>query len=78
MPMQEARFRVWLEQGRKLETFGARLANCKRVERFEGDLDKQYDADRLAGLIDRLTYTREDERCRTSPETQDSDQRERL
>ena len=64
--MQEARFRVWLEQERKLEAVGARLANCRRVERFEGDLNTQYDADRLAGLIDRLTYTREDERYRTS------------
>ena len=65
--MQKAQFRVWLEQGRKLKAAGARLANCRRVETFEGDLDTQYDADRLAGLIDRLTYTSEDERYRTSP-----------
>ncbi len=65
--MQEARFRVWLGQGRKPNVVGARLANCRRVEAFEGDLDAQYDADRLVGLLDRFTYTREDERYGASP-----------
>ena len=62
--MQEERFKVWLGdvRGFNERTVGSRLSNCKRVEANEGDLDKQWDTDELAGLIDRLTYSREDER----------------
>ena len=52
--MQEARFRVWLERGRSAGTVNSRISNCRRVERYEGDLDARYDADGLAGLTDRL------------------------
>ncbi len=48
--MQEARFKVWLERGRSAGTVNSRISNCKRVERYEGDLDARYDADGLAGL----------------------------
>ena len=65
--MQEPPFKAWLEQGRKPGTVAARLANCRRVERFEGDLDTLYDADRLDDLIGRLSYSREDARHQRSP-----------
>ncbi len=52
--MQEARFRVWLRDERALSAVSSRIGNCRRVERYEGDLDAQYDADGLAGLMDRL------------------------
>ena len=65
--MQEAPFKAWLEQGRKSGTVASRLANCMRVETFEGDLDTLYDADRLDDLIDRLNYSREDARYERSP-----------
>ena len=54
--MREARFKVWLGVERELNagTVGSRVSNCRRVERYEGDLDDHYDADGLAGLMDRL------------------------
>ena len=54
--MQEARFKVWLgvERGLNARTVGSRLSNCRRVERYEGDLDAYYDADGLTVLMHRL------------------------
>ena len=54
--MQEARFKVWLgvERGLNARTVGSRLINCRRVERYEGDLDAYYDADGLTVLMHRL------------------------
>ena len=61
--MQETRFKTWLndERGMSVETIRSRISNCKRVERFEGNLDEHWDADRLDDLIDRLTYSKKDE-----------------
>lgn len=54
--MKETTFRAWLEfeRGLKASTVGSRISNCRRVERHEGDLDAQYDADELAGVLRRL------------------------
>ncbi len=67
--MQERRFAAWLEDVRGLSkpTIGSRLSNCRRVEKFEGDLDTHYAADGLAGLMDRLIFSREDERHGRKP-----------
>ncbi len=67
--MQEERFRNWLSAERRHmeSTVSSRMSNCRRVEQFEGDLDAQWEADRLDGLTDRLTYSREDERNRKQP-----------
>ncbi len=67
--MQETRFRNWLTAVRRLKERAAanRVADCKRVERHEGDLDDQWDADGLDGLLERLTYSREDERTGRPP-----------
>jgi len=58
--VQEELFKVWLraERGQSAGTVGSRISNCKRVEHFEGDLDAHYDADGLAGLMDRLNPKR--------------------
>ena len=58
--VQEELFRVWLGVERELSagTVGSRISNCKRVERYEGDLDAHYDADGLASLMDCLNPKR--------------------
>ena len=54
--MREELFKDWLQVDRKqiATTIASRVSNCRRVERFEGDLDDHYDADGLKGLLDRL------------------------
>lgn len=61
--MREMQFSNWLglNRGLRPQTVNSRINNCKRIEEFEGALDAQYDKDRLAGLIERLTYSREDD-----------------
>ncbi len=62
--MQEQLFRTWLRDVRGLSKAAIRdaVARCKRVEKHEGDLDSHWKADGLHGLIDQLTYSRDDER----------------
>lgn len=59
----------WLlnSKGLKRATCLSRVSNCATVERFEGDLDAFYENDRLAGLLERLTYTTDDERHDADP-----------
>lgn len=54
--MKEEAFRDWLRVDRGLDagSVGSRLSNCRRVERYEGDLDAFYDSDELTGLLQRL------------------------
>ena len=63
------RFETWLDTVRGLDerTIASRIGNCKRVEKFEGDLDSLYDTDELADLLERLTYSTEDARFRRAP-----------
>lgn len=42
----------------------SRVANCRTVEQYEGDLDEHFDKDELATLLARLTYSVVDERQR--------------
>ena len=67
--MQEQQFRAWLRDVRKQVggSIATRVADCSLVERHEGDLDAHWNADGLRGLLDRLTYSREDERNGRSP-----------
>lgn len=62
--MQETGFRNWLTAVRQLKEGAAagRVADCKRVEHYEGDLEDQWAADGLDTLLKRLTYSRDDER----------------
>ncbi len=41
-------------------TVGSRISNCRRVERYEGDLDDHFQADGMASLLRNLTYSTED------------------
>lgn len=45
-----------------IRTISSRLSNCRTVERYEGDLDLQFDQDHLRSLLERLTYSKEDAR----------------
>ncbi len=67
--MQEQPFRAWLRDVREQVegSIATRVADCRLVERHEGDLDAHWSADGLRKLLDRLTYSREDERNDTPP-----------
>ena len=60
--MHEHDFETWMAQARGLseQTRRSRQANCRTVERYEGDLDAHYAVDRMAALLARLTYSRDD------------------
>ena len=60
--MQENSFRLWLLNNRGIGTVASRLSNCRVVEKWEGSLDEHYSHDNLESLLDRLTYTKDDER----------------
>ena len=62
--MQEQRFRAWLKDEKKYQrdTIRSRLENCRKVQDHEGDLDAQWEADRLEALLDRFSYSKDDER----------------
>ena len=62
--MQEQRFRAWLKDEKEYQrdTIRSRLENCRTVQRHEGDLDAQWEADRLEALLDRFSYSKDDER----------------
>ena len=66
---QTMRFKAWLRGARGLDprTIDSRVANCKRVERFEGDLDAHFDADGLHRLMERLIYSTSDARYGREP-----------
>jgi hypothetical protein len=61
--MKEDAFRLWLDGGSlDIRTISSRLSNCRTVERYEGDLDLQFDQDQLRSMLECLTYSAEDER----------------
>jgi hypothetical protein len=62
--MKEGAFRSWLSSDRNYGTgtVNSRVSNCKTVEGCEGDLDKHFEQDRLRGLVEKLTYSKADER----------------
>src|SRR5437762_3303182 len=43
------------------------VSRCRRVEKWEGDLDRHFAADRIGKLLDRLSYSREDEQSGSHP-----------
>lgn len=60
--MKEFEFRNWLNIKYQRSTATSRLVNCKNVETYEGDLDKHFDFDKGQSLINRLTYSTNDQR----------------
>jgi hypothetical protein len=71
--MEEARYRQWLESmPTKLKESSVRtlITDAKRIEKDLGvDLDAEFAKDRLDAIIERLTYTTEDERRKRPNET---------
>ena len=67
--MQEGDFERWLldVRGFSHRTVDSRLSNCRRLERYEGDLDGHFDRDGLECLIARLAYSTTDRRHNTPP-----------
>jgi hypothetical protein len=61
--MKEAAYRVWLERQHLQEnTVNAQTYRASRVEQYCGSLDEHYSNDRMAGLVQMLTYSSDDER----------------
>lgn len=66
--MNKEAFRSWLindyrtHTGKSLApgTIDSRIANCARVDEYEGNLDQHFEKDRMQGLLARLNYMRSD------------------
>lgn len=67
--MDKELFYNWLKSFKKLDTTtsNARTSNCLRIEKFYGDLDKLYNSDKCASLIEQLTYTTTDRKLGAKP-----------
>ncbi len=67
--MLESDFRNYLRNVRshKEKTISNRLSNCRRVEQYEGDLDKHFDADQCQNLLWRLAYSTDDQDRKRPP-----------
>jgi hypothetical protein len=67
--MREQEFRYWLAHHTELTDDAQKnaLSRCRRVERYEGDLDQYFFENRLRDLLDRLSYGTEDEACHAPP-----------
>ena len=67
--MLDAKFQQYLRDVKRSSkrTIGSRTSNCKRVERYEGDLDKHFDNDQCQGLLRRLTYSTENQDRERTP-----------
>lgn len=57
-------YQPWLDQQYDQEVAKALMTRAARVEKHYGDLDRNYDADRLDGVIGSLRYSPQDERRR--------------
>jgi endonuclease len=58
-------YRTWLDrEGYGVNVVNSRVSNVERIERFHGDLDEQFDRDRLTGLLAEFIYSTDDERRR--------------
>jgi hypothetical protein len=68
--MRQIEFENWLRDGYTCKSGSAmgeaviatRIANCKRVECFEGNLDQHFSSDGMVGLLLRLNYSMDDQR----------------
>lgn len=67
--MKELEFSQWLkEQGYDESTIRSRVSNCKTVEKYYLDLDRQYRKDKCEDLMTILSYTTADERSKLPPQ----------
>lgn len=60
--MKETEFYSWLCEKFSGGTPNSRLSNCLRVEQYEGDLDDQFLRDKGVFLLNKLSYTKNDQR----------------
>ena len=60
--MVEMNFKEWLESQYQQNTVNSRLANCQRIEHYEGNLDIHHNTNQGHDLLQRLTYSKEDKR----------------
>ena len=62
-------FKIWLdeENGSDFRTIQSRISNCRTVENYEGDLDEHYAKDNGLSLLERLSYSTEDQRNQSEP-----------
>lgn len=61
--MRNAEFKNWLkEQGYQPNVVNTRAGNCETVCNYEGDLDSLYLKDKCHDLLNRLSYSTDDER----------------
>ena len=67
--MLESGFRDYLRNVRGLSarTISSRISSCRRVERYEGNLDQHFDNDQCHNLLWRLTYSAEDHNQQRPP-----------
>ena len=67
--MRKDEFARYLREvrGQGESTVGTFLSRCVRLEKWEGDLDVHFGRDGMKDLIDRLTYSAEDERQGLQP-----------
>jgi hypothetical protein len=56
-------FRDWLKRRYRPKVVESRISNCKRVEKYYGDLDIKYDTRQMQTLASILTYSSDDERA---------------
>lgn len=67
--MNKDLFNIWLKSFKKLDptTINTRTSNCVRIEKYYGDLDKLYDSDRCASLLEQLAYSTTDKKLGAKP-----------
>ncbi|MGB0891568.1 MAG: endonuclease NucS domain-containing protein [Flavobacteriaceae bacterium] len=66
--MDVTNFKLWLEYNdTDSRTIQSRISNCRTVERNEGDLDQHFIKDNGLDLMDRLSYSTQDERLNANP-----------
>ena len=67
--MRRKEFRAWLCQAKALKesTASSRASNCATVEKYEGALDALFKQDKLLTLLDKLSYSKDDQRQNRPP-----------
>lgn len=65
--MKEKEFYEWLKTGYEENTAHSRMSNCLTVCTYEGDLDEHFAKDKCKNLIERLSYSTDDERHNLPP-----------
>ncbi len=73
--MRKNEFEIWLmesyltQNGTPLQKRprSDAISRCKRVEKYEGNLDAHFEKDKMFSLLEKLTYSRADEMAGITP-----------